>query len=516
MARALVFFVKVGIVVAVAVWLADRPGAVQIDWQGWRVETSVGVLGVATFAVIVLAAGGYRTWRSVVRAPRHFGQARRSRRRTAGYKALTQGMVAVAAGDPDEARRQAKKADELLNDPPLTMLLSAQAAQLGGDEAAAQRYFQAMLGSGETEFLGLRGLIVKALKDGDRAAALALARRAHTLRPQTPWVLDTLVDLQSRAGAWRSAQQALEEALRRKLVPPAPTKAKLAALLTERARDAEAADDNAAALEQLRRAHDLDPGLAPAMAHLARHLITGGQTRRARKLIEKTWPQAPHPALAAAYGEAAEATTALARFEAVKRLAALAPDHAESRLALAHAALEAKLWGEARKPLEALIEEAPSAQACRLMAALEDDEHDDAAAARHWLDQATGAEPDPAWVCGDCGAVADDWSAVCGQCDAFATLAWRVPPRVYRHTHQISGPAAPALEVTPEVPPPAIDEPPAPPDAPPDQAARPPDPPAQQAFVAPPPPDVPAPEDDDEPATGAKRPSFLRRNVAAL
>ena len=49
-------------------------------------------------------------------------------KRRRGYKALSQGMVAVAAGDAGEAARLARRADGLLNDPPLTLLLSAQAA----------------------------------------------------------------------------------------------------------------------------------------------------------------------------------------------------------------------------------------------------------------------------------------------------------------------------------------------------------------------------------------------------
>src|SRR5438132_2955708 len=39
-------------VVAAAVFLADRPGRVDIVWQGWQIETSVGVL----VAAAVLAA----------------------------------------------------------------------------------------------------------------------------------------------------------------------------------------------------------------------------------------------------------------------------------------------------------------------------------------------------------------------------------------------------------------------------------------------------------------------------
>ena len=102
------------------------------------VETTVGVLA---------AAAGWRRWRRHLcsgcvadhrQSRAAFLRRRRERRRRAGYRALTQGMVAVAAGDPQEARRFARSADALLADPPLTLLLSAQAAQLDGDETAAK------------------------------------------------------------------------------------------------------------------------------------------------------------------------------------------------------------------------------------------------------------------------------------------------------------------------------------------------------------------------------------------
>ena len=49
------------------------------------------------------------------------------------------------------------------------MLLSAQAAQLTGDDAAARRYFSGMLEQPETAFLALRGLLLQAQRDA-RAA----------------------------------------------------------------------------------------------------------------------------------------------------------------------------------------------------------------------------------------------------------------------------------------------------------------------------------------------------------
>src|SRR3546814_5053381 len=46
MMRALFLFLKIAVVVAIAVWLAERPGAVTIDWQDWRIDTTVGVLAL--------------------------------------------------------------------------------------------------------------------------------------------------------------------------------------------------------------------------------------------------------------------------------------------------------------------------------------------------------------------------------------------------------------------------------------------------------------------------------------
>ena len=72
MRRALIFFVQVAVVAALAVWLADRPGSVAIDWQGWRLETSVGVLARAVLAVIVAAAALFAGWLWLRRRPREF------------------------------------------------------------------------------------------------------------------------------------------------------------------------------------------------------------------------------------------------------------------------------------------------------------------------------------------------------------------------------------------------------------------------------------------------------------
>ena len=60
MLRAVLFFIKIAIIVAIAVWLADRPGAVVIEWQGWVVETTVGILLAAVVLFIAERLVGLR------------------------------------------------------------------------------------------------------------------------------------------------------------------------------------------------------------------------------------------------------------------------------------------------------------------------------------------------------------------------------------------------------------------------------------------------------------------------
>ncbi len=427
-------FFLIGLCVAVlaAVWFVQNPGDVTLEWQGWRLDTSIGVfvLGILFFAVIV--AISYRFWRFLRRAPSQIGASVRARKQRKGYTALSSGMVAVAAGDAGEARRNARRAEALLtSSAPLTRLLSAQSAQLDGDEKAAERFFTEMLNDPETKFLGLRGLLTQAVKAGKRERALELANAAHAIQPKSEWVASTLFELQSSSKAWLSADQTTNEMMRRKLIEKPDAERRRAVIAFELSREVEAAGDRAGALKQLRKASDIAPDLIPAIVALARRYVTDNQHRKVVSLIEKTWMKTPHPDLLQPYWDAKNASTGLAQVKASETLAQKNPDHIESHIALARAALAAELWGEARKHLEAVgagdgLE--PLARVCRMMADLEERENGDLTKAREWLVRAGSAEDDPKWVCGSCGNTVSEWTAHCGNCQEFDSYAWGVSP----------------------------------------------------------------------------------------
>src|SRR5437660_1652799 len=216
--RTLVWFVVAAVVMFAAVWLAERPGSITAEWHGWRLDTNVGVMMIVLVVLILLSVGSWLLYRWIAGAPGALFDTWGESKRRRGYQALTQGLAAVAAGDGAEAQKNARKAEALLSEPPLTLLLSAQAAQLTGDRDGAKRAFNAMLEDEQMAFLGLRGLIAQSLHDGDQGQALAYAERAFKLRPQTQWVVHSLIDMQAQIGRWREAQDTLDAGLRRKVV----------------------------------------------------------------------------------------------------------------------------------------------------------------------------------------------------------------------------------------------------------------------------------------------------------
>jgi HemY protein len=432
--RRLLVLIALAVLVIAAATIADYPGNVEITWQGWEIGSSVGVLVAAVAVVALVLWALFALLAGVVRLPRRFRRNRRERRRRAGEVAVTRGLIALAAGDAAAAQRHAGRAETLLARSPLTLLLSAQAAQLAGDDAAARRRFTALLAEKDGEFLGLRGLIGQALKSGDRDDALRLARRANGLSPNAKWVFETLFALEVRAGRWEAARDALDGATRRHLLPEARAAHHRGVILYELSRAAEAAGERRQALSLATSAAAAAPDFAPLAVRHARLLIAQDRRRAARRTVEQAWRLAPHPDLARVWAELGGAGPALELVTWFERLAAHNPDALESHVAVAEAALAAQLWGEARRHLGLAIAgaapAAPSRRLCLLMARLEEAEHPQTAAARDWLDRALAAPPDAAYVCASCGGESPDWRALCGHCDGFDTQAWGTPPTV--------------------------------------------------------------------------------------
>ncbi|MDE0943672.1 MAG: heme biosynthesis protein HemY [Alphaproteobacteria bacterium] len=427
MLRALLIFIGLAALGVAGAWLADHPGQIAVQWGGRQIETSTAVAVTALLVLIIIVAAMYRFWRWVASSPMALSSMRSEGRRRKGYQSLSSGLVAVAAGDVGQAKKLAQRTAELLDDPSLTLLLSAQAAQLDGDEAGARAYFQAMRERPETEFLGLRGLLVQATRAGDQAEALSLARRAFALRPDTPWVGQELFSLEAAAGDWAAAQKTLAHTVKRKLLVGVEATRRQAIVLFAQAQAAADRGESKQALELARKAHAQLPEFSPATALAGRLHGAASDLRKARRLLLDGWRKAAHPDILAAWLDIHPSDDPEKRLDAVQTLIVQHEGDDESRMALAKAALDAGEFDTARTQLTALMDGTPTARVARLFSDLEDADDGDVAAARQWLREAARLPSDDTWVCQSCGWQSGAWQPHCPDCGSFDAFVWRQP-----------------------------------------------------------------------------------------
>lgn len=424
MLRLITFIVAIAAFATGLSWLADRPGSIVVDWQGYEIETSVFraivimtlLIGVS---ILVWSALSY-IWLSPAALGRFFNRRRQER----GLDALSSGMIAVGAGDRNSATRYAVQARKTLPNEPLTYLLRAQAAQLSGDRITARRIFEAMLASPETEQLGLRGLFLEAEREGESEAARQFAERAVRLNPKLGWPLDALFELQCKDQDWTAALDTLGIARRHGHIERAVADRRRAVLLTAKAQELEDLDPDRA-LQLAIEANGLAVDLVPAAAIAGRLLAARGNTPRATRLIARTWRKAQHPELATAYAYARLGDSPRDRLDRVRQLANLAPHSVESPIAVATAAIEAREFDIARNALEPLTDHRMTQRVCTLMARVDGEQNGDKGRVREWLARAVHAPRDPAWTAD--GVVSERWlpvSPVTGALDAFQ---YRVP-----------------------------------------------------------------------------------------
>lgn len=456
---------------ALASWLASQPGMLQLEWLGYQLEmrTSLAVALVVVLGLIVIFAD--RLLRGLLDLPGLLGRNLARRRAAQGHRALALGMIAVSAGEPAEACRQASRAQRLLSAPQLTDLLSAQAANLSGDHRAAGRYFTSLTGNADTAFLGHIGLARLALEDDRSDDALAEAQKALSLRPKSALAARQVMVLQAERGNWDAALPALNVMA---LNVPTP---QMKAPNTKAPNTKAGADDedaqviarhraalnfllaregvpefmgaestgggfmetgssgpvhsstvHSSTVNQLQTALAAWPAFWPAAILLADIHLAAAAPRKAVKSLEAAFRVMPHAAIATRLQTAWNSNEGKTVARLLKLVAASGDTAHEARSVVAAVALAHGLTGEAGRLIGEIPDAERDAATWRLAAQLaESGDNPDPAAANKALRMAGEAPRPRRWQCTSCQQLHDRWQAHCAGCAGFATLDWRRP-----------------------------------------------------------------------------------------
>ncbi|MEO3417136.1 heme biosynthesis HemY N-terminal domain-containing protein [Roseovarius sp. CAU 1744] len=433
--KIVVFIALVAVAAIGAGYLLELDGGVRIVMAGQELNLTP-MMAVVALLVLVVGIWVFLKLASLLVAilrfingdetaiSRYFDRNREQK----GYKALSEGMMALASGEGDLAMSKASRAERFLRRPELTNLITAQAAEMSGDRRKAEEVYKRLLRNEQTRFVGVRGILKQKLADGDTETALKLAETAFALKPKHAEIQDTLLTLQARSEDWAGARRTLSAKLKHGTLPRDVHKRRDAVLALSEARDILDEGKTIEAREAAIEANRLSPDLVPAAVLAARGYIEKGSNRYAARVVKKAWDARPHPDLAAVFAEIEPDETPEARLKRFAKLLKSHPDDRETKLLEAELQIAAEDFPAARRALGDLADTDPDARALTIMAAVERGEGASDAVVKGWLARALSAPRGPQWVCDNCHHIHAEWVPACDNCQSFDTLSWTTPP----------------------------------------------------------------------------------------
>ena len=239
-----VFIVLVAAIAFGADYLLDLEGGVRIVMAGLEINLTpikaviaLALLMFAIWLLLKLAGLAVATLKVIngdeTALSRYFDKNRQEK----GYRALSEGMLALAEGDGDVAIAKATKAEKYLHKPALTNLITAQGAEMKGDRARATQVYKRLLNNEKTKFVAVRGMLRQKIESGETETALKLAQTAFALKPRHTEIQDTLLKLQAGEGDWKGARATLNAKLKYGSMPRDLHKRRDAVLALSEARD---------------------------------------------------------------------------------------------------------------------------------------------------------------------------------------------------------------------------------------------------------------------------------------
>lgn len=431
MIKTLWFFIKISIFIAVAIWLITQPGEMNFNFLDYDVKIKTGI-----FLLVLLITGQFillllKAVRAIFSVPKALVEYRDDMRDRHGYKNLTRGLVAVAAGDAIKATQYSKIANKKLQERSgLSILLDAQAARLRGDESIAQHHFEELLEDKDTAFLGVRGLMKSAIKAHQYAVALKHARTALKLHPNQAWIIKMTYMLEAKNNHWDEVLKLAKSAEKQGVFSKEKIISDRVAIHLMRYDYDLENNKTSQALKELKTAYKLDNYFIPTIVRYANYYMLNKKPKKAVALIEKAWKKNPHPQLATLWdrlspnNDKIEDTKKLAWYE---KLVNMAPDNIEGYICAARAAINMGYWGEAKAYLMAAEKIYPTNKIFHMRALVEKNIAHNDGAMEEVLESTNRVMPEKRWTCQETGMVYDDWFAIAMPHEGFNTIKWAIP-----------------------------------------------------------------------------------------
>lgn len=422
-----------GVITLCAAWLSNHAGYVEMEWIGYRIQTSVAVLigaGVLLYFIFhyclvtpvsIVASAVSARFASDARAERIAkGKVARAMDR---YVLLAAGMTALESGDVAAAENMQKQIHKKFEDDRYkTALFDARLAEEQGKLPEALDLYAKLSQNPETRLFGMRGVVRLNRLTGDTAQALEACTSLLDEKNPPVWVISEAFELQAHEKRWDAALATLEKGRKRGVFDKPTARRLKACILLEQS---ECAGDPEVRERLIREAADTDSSLIQAVLSAAECDIGRGNLRKARSVLKDLWKKSPCFAVYEMYQASFPDATPLDAVRNVEELISVAPDAALNGLVLADASFKAHLWGQAKTEVEKYLQSFPDSKRGLVLAGDIAEACRDEKAAAEYRERAA-VQSDVSYRCSVCGTDFSRWHTVCPVCHTLGSSSFPV------------------------------------------------------------------------------------------
>ncbi|MGI4850930.1 MAG: heme biosynthesis HemY N-terminal domain-containing protein [Janthinobacterium lividum] len=350
--KKLIFFIAQFLIVAgLFVWFYKHPGSIEINWLDYKIQMSVVVFLGLLLIGISLSFLIVKVIMLFLRFPKRLSGKYRLHRLRQAQESLKALITKYRNKEFDAAASDLKV---LLQEEEMHFIghyFAAKIAKSQHKPMIQEQHLQHIINLSGGEALGYTELMQLKIQQNEPIELLKCAKQAVSFVQKAPELAKLIFQVYLQNNLIVDAEDLLNQFKRKKILSQGDKAILESDLESAQAQVALEKKDTAVALKKSEKAYNLYPTYEKLKVYVEL-LLSQDQKKRVQKILEQAWHQRPDARLVYLYKETQKEALPSLQFQGIEKLTQGSPDHPESLLAKAQAALDAQLWGMALDHLQ--------------------------------------------------------------------------------------------------------------------------------------------------------------------
>ena len=400
------FFAITIIISVFIVWLSNYPGNVEIIWKEYLIHTNliglVSILLIFTGIVLVF----YISTKKIKEIPKNYEIKKKEKYLVLGNDVLDDMAVNLVLGDSVKLEKNSRMLKKFLRNDLFSTFMLFNSSLIGNKIDESKKYLKVLQGIPKADYIVKRAIVLVNLKENKFDEAKDNLNKFCEDYPNDQWFAEKLATIYSMKKDWIEAHNIL---LKLKIHKSAKIKNMLANLKIFSGKEAP-------------EALKISNQSINVVIETIKYYIDQSNIKKAANVFEKNWVNLlclDIVEIFMSYKKKNESES-LKRFNLIsKTLKKNAKDSDESKIALALAAYESSMWGEAQKYLDSIPKTNWDKRVIDLYEKISDE------TPKIKLPEISeNLKMEPLWSCNNCNSKFEKWDFVCIKCSAVNMIEW--------------------------------------------------------------------------------------------